>query len=248
MKSISLAACTLLALGLAGPATAQVLLEPAPVIPAGALVLEHSTEYSHARSHARENTSAWSTPGFLLRVGLPYAELLTGSTFVQENTTLPGGGSLHQQGWTDVFLGAKVPVLAEETGPLSASLWAAAVLPVGSPDVRPTHVTSEVYLLLERTFAGVWTLDANLGGSYHRAEGATWAVSGALIRALGDRLALYAEVLGEQAPEAAAWTGGLGISLSPLPTLHLDLAGGRSLNGPTRAYYAGAVLALDLIH
>lgn len=154
-----------------------------------------------------------------------------------------------QSGWADPSLGVKIELPFRAPGDGDTALLVTAGLPapgdLGGDGIVPSAVLAAGWDLTDRL-----SLGANLGYAHERADDERFGqlfASTALGVAASDRLGLFAELFrfSREEPGGDDRTyADVGATWLLRPDLQLDLRAGRGLDGPDRARFVGAGVAI----
>ncbi|MEE2964126.1 MAG: transporter [Acidobacteriota bacterium] len=131
-----------------------------PGLGTGAVVLDAGTTQIEAGAELAINDERRFSAGqIVVRWGLPFAELqaLVNSFVVSRSPDQA------MEGFEDLGLGVKIPLVAREDDSLQISMLASLSLPTGSRFLTTDEAVPAVALLVDRAVSERWSVSANLG-------------------------------------------------------------------------------------
>ena len=158
---LSLLLALLTVVGLSRTAGAQPeIASDRPGLGTGAFVLGTGTVHLEAGAERAVNGGRHFSAGqVVVRWGLPFAELqVLGNSFVVSRS--PDQAA---EGFEDLGLGLKVPLVARDDDSLRVSVLASVSLPTGSQFLTSDEAVPAAALLVDRAVSGRWTVSTTLG-------------------------------------------------------------------------------------
>ena len=133
-----------------------------PGLGTGAFVLAAGTTHLKAGAElAIDGERRFSAGQIVVRLGLPFAELqLLGNSFVVSRST-----GQDAEGFEDLGLALKIPLVAREDDSLRVSVLASLSLPTGSRFLTSDEAVPAVALLVDRDVSERWSVSTTLGYS-----------------------------------------------------------------------------------